>query len=462
MRDLVVSLIILGLFPACFRRPFIGLLVFSWLAYMRVQDLTWGFARGQRWSFYVAIITFVGFVFGGKDKFFRSDPRCWLMVTLIILVGVGVLVSENASPRQAARYLEFVKIVGIALFTTSIVKTREQLRILLWVIALSLGFYGVKSGIWGIMSLGRVSIDRGPGGMLRDNNDFSLALCMALPMLWHIGMSEKREVLRRAFLAAVPLTFITILLTHSRGGMLALTCTITAMVWRSRNRVGGFAVMFLVGILAIMLAPADLKERAASIGDYQNDSSANARLRAWKVAVRMAVDNPLFGVGFEEFRANYLRYEPNPDPQMLHGEGIFVAHNSYLQIWAEAGTLALVCYLALIGMTLATIWRIRRQARQRYYSSWIINYSVMFEASMVAFMVGAVFLNRAHFDLFYHWVAIVLVFGKVAEEEMADETHYPVRQVGTRGSIRSVGRSGFDRHSPVRRFRNTPLVGGGA
>ena len=32
-------------------------MVFSLLAYMRVQDLSWGFARDIRWSFYVAVIT---------------------------------------------------------------------------------------------------------------------------------------------------------------------------------------------------------------------------------------------------------------------------------------------------------------------------------------------------------------------------------------------------------------------
>ena len=50
MRDIIVSLLLVSLLPACYRRPFVGLCVFSWLAYMRVQDLTWGFARGIRWS----------------------------------------------------------------------------------------------------------------------------------------------------------------------------------------------------------------------------------------------------------------------------------------------------------------------------------------------------------------------------------------------------------------------------
>ena len=61
MRDVIVSLLLLGALPTCFRKPFVGLLLFSLLAYMRLQDLTWGFARDVRWSFYVAVVTFAGF-----------------------------------------------------------------------------------------------------------------------------------------------------------------------------------------------------------------------------------------------------------------------------------------------------------------------------------------------------------------------------------------------------------------
>ena len=39
MRDVIFALIIFGSLPVCFRRPLIGLLMFSWLAYMRTQHV---------------------------------------------------------------------------------------------------------------------------------------------------------------------------------------------------------------------------------------------------------------------------------------------------------------------------------------------------------------------------------------------------------------------------------------
>ena len=58
-------------------------------------------------------------------------------------------------------------------------------------------------------------------------------------------------------------------------------------------------------------------------------------------------------------------------------------------------------------------------AARRYYSSWILNYATMFEASLTAFVVGSTFLNRAHFDLFYHFVSLVMVFGHPTAAELA-------------------------------------------
>ncbi len=446
MRDIIVSLIIMALMPVCFRRPFIGLLVFSWLAYMRVQDLAWQFARGMRWSFYVFIITFAGYVVGPHKKtFFRKDPRCYWMIVLVCLVGIGIALSKYPNARQFSRYVEFVKIVFIALFTTALVTDRERLRVLMWVIAISMGFYGLKNGIWGILTLGRSQVLRGPGGMLADNNDFSLALSMGVPLLYYLGWTERRQLIKRAFWVMLPLTVVAVGLTHSRGGFLSVSTAIGIMVWRSRNRVGGLAVGFLVAICALIIAPASYTDRLMTIVDYENEGSASSRVRAWGIAIRMALGNPVFGVGFGKFKQHFLEFCNDPTPAELQYQGIIVAHNSYLQIWAECGTPAFLIYLGLILASFLTIWSVRRMAKQRYHSSWIINYANMFEASLATFMVGSMFLNRAHFDLLYHFLAIIMMFGHIATKEMLNTELYPARTAGTRGTLTHWKGGAFDR-----------------
>ncbi len=455
LRDLIVSLVLFSLLPGCYRRPFVGLAVFSWLAYMRVQDLTWGFARDMRWSYYVAIVTFAGFLVSKERKrWFQPDLRCYVMMVLVVLIGVGLLVSEDPRIRQFERYLEYVKIVAVALFTTAVVTTKERLRILLWIIALSLGFYGVKSGVWGIMTLGQSTILQGPGGMLADNNDLSMALAMAVPMLFYLGYTERDPAVRRAFWVALPMTVMTIGLTRSRGGFLSVVTAIGVLIWRSRNRLVGVVIGCLIAVAGLMVAPPEYIERLQTILDPQSEGSASSRLKAWNIATRMAMDNPFFGVGMNKFQQHYKEYNPNPEV----GELVIVAHSSYFQIWAECGTPALLLYFSLLLGSFMTCWRVRRMARQRYFSSWIINYATMFEASLAAFLVGSTFLNRAHFDLFYHWVALVIAFGVIAEREMKSEVVHAVR-AGGRGAIVSVRRPGFAPQPRTSGFGAGPLPG---
>jgi probable O-glycosylation ligase (exosortase A-associated) len=446
MRDILVSLFILGALPFCFRRPFVGLLMFSLLAYMRLQDLTWGFAKYERWSYYVALLMFAGFLVARERKrWFVPDLRNWIMVLLVAQIGLSLLLSDNLQwASDSQRYVEYIKIVTIALFTGAVVKHFDHLRILLLTIALSLGFYGAKSGAHFLATGGGLYIREGPGGMISDNNDFAMALCMTMPMLLHLGLAEKRIVLRRVLVWMVPLTMMTIVATRSRGAFLSMCCAWMVLIWRSNHRLAGFVLAGLLGAAAFLAVPREYVERLETIGSYEQDASAMGRLRAWRVAGNMIEARPLTGVGFDKFQQNYPFYAFDEQGQQLGG-GIKVAHNSYLQIWAECGTPAFLLYLGLIALSFWDIRRVRRMASGRYHASWILNYATMFEASLVAFTVGSMFLNRAHFDLFYHLVAIVMVWSMLSRQAMEDEELYPRRVEGARAPLAAAGGRGFER-----------------
>lgn len=464
LRDLFVALFVVGALPVCYRRPFVGLLMFSLLAYMRLQDLAWGFARYQRWSYYVALVTFAGFLSSRRKDPIILELRTIIMITLALFLGVGLLFAHGEAEVALPPYLEFCKIIAIALFSTSVIQTRDHLRAMVWIIGLSLGFYGVKNGIAGVISLGSLKILQGPGGMLKDNNDFALAMVMAVPVLFHLYTSERRQILRKGALLMVPPTMITVVLTHSRGAALSLVFALGVLVWRSRNRFAGIAVGFCLAIAAVAFAPKSYVERLETIKNFEEDGSAQGRLAAWRVAGRMVRANPIFGVGLDRFQIAYLDFEPAPTVQQLAGKGgTRVAHNSYFQIWAEGGTPALLMYLSLLFLSFFDLWRLRWRAKRLYHASWILSYCTMFEASLGAFFLGSSFLNRAHFDLFYHYVAIILVFTTIARREM-DNLGKELRPVA---SSSKVGRPlvlveprGFRRRArPTHGFRRTSLTG---
>lgn len=398
--------------PVSFRRPFVGLLVFSWLAYMRPQDLCWSFARDMRLSFFVGMAMIAGWFANerGRRAFATWDVRTRLMVGL----GALVLFSYAQARDQAdyvQRYLfEFLKILVIALFTSGQVDSRARFRGLVVMIALCLAFFGVKGGVFGVLT-GGATILRGPGGMLEDNNDFALALVMNVPLLFYLGNSERgiRYVLTGSRIAIV-LTVLTILLTHSRGGFLALVATAVWMAWRTGNLLRAFGGLFFSALAFLAFAPRSVLERMATIGDT-TDSSALARLQSWSVALRMIEANPVFGVGLRNFQSSYKDYAVIAQ---VDSRTTYVAHNSYLQIWAESGSIAFALYLALLLSVFVTCRRIHKMGLVRPDMRWAMDYARMMEATTIGFMVGAVFLNRGHFDLVYHWIALVTSLASIA------------------------------------------------
>jgi probable O-glycosylation ligase (exosortase A-associated) len=275
---------------------------------------------------------------------------------------------------------------------------------LLWTIALCLGFYGFKGGLFGLLSGGAVIL-RGPGGMLEDNNDFALALVMNIPLLFYLGRSEKRREIRLFCDVTIMLSMITILLTHSRGGFLALVGALLVIAWRSGRLTQAIFALLVLTLGFFAFAPQHVIDRILSIGIEGADSSVQARFNSWTIALRMVVDNPWFGVGLRNFQEHFFTYGSDlidPNARFAH-----VAHNSYLQIWAEGGTIAFVVYLFLLTSVFVSCWKIRSVSKNRPDLSWAFDYARMMEATTVGFMIGAMFLNRGHFDLIYHWLGIV-------------------------------------------------------
>ncbi len=428
-RDLMVFGIVMLALPLSFRRPFLGLLVFSWLAYMRPQDLCWGFARDMRLSFYVGMAMIAGWWANerGRRPFAKWDLRSWLMLVLGTLVILSY-VQARTQDDYVTRYLfEFLKIIVIALFTSGQVNTKERLRVMMLTIAVCLAFYGVKGGVFGILT-GGATILRGPGGMLEDNNDFALAMVMNVPLLWYLGSSEgHRRWLRRASRIAIILTTMTVLLTQSRGAFLALVAVAVWIAWRSGHLVRASMGLLVCVMAFFVFAPRSVIERMSTIGDT-SESSASARLTSWKVAFRMIEGNPVFGVGVRNFQSRYRDYA---QVAKVDSSTTYVAHNSYLQIWAESGTIAFAIYLVLLFSVFFSCSRIFRMGKARADMRWAMDYARMMEATTVGFMVGAVFLNRGHFDLLYHWLALVTSFSAIG---LALWLKPPVAEASGRGN----------------------------
>jgi probable O-glycosylation ligase (exosortase A-associated) len=430
MRDIVVFTLFVVVLPTCFLKPWFGLMAFSWMAYNRTQDLTWGFAKTLPLAETIAIAMILGWMSWEYRPLWFKHRRLAAMVALLAMVGISAVVTGWNWDIGGKRYVELIKIVFIALLTAALMVSRVRLRAYCLVVALALGFYGVKNAIWYLLGGGTIV---GPGGMLKDNNDFALAMVMNLPFLWYLSGDVEDMRFGRPLKWFLRFTFfmtlLTIMSTGSRGGFLAAAVTLMTMAFKTRWKIPALAGLVLMGLLGYAFAPAAYKERLASITTAQ-DQSAQGRLISWKVAAHMIKSHPVLGIGFNNMYWQYQTYLAGVKlPAGMESIRSRVAHNSYLQIWAESGSIAFLLFMYILLSTIRAMGKLARSVRNTA-DDWIERYANTVQVTLIGYMAGAMFLNRAHFDLMYQLVAVSAAMPVVVIAERERQAALKRRRLG--------------------------------
>ena len=73
MRDVLVTFLVVVSLPFILKRPYVGILVWSWLSYMNPHRLGWGFAYSMPFAQIVAAVLFVGIFFSTEKKRIPMD-----------------------------------------------------------------------------------------------------------------------------------------------------------------------------------------------------------------------------------------------------------------------------------------------------------------------------------------------------------------------------------------------------
>jgi probable O-glycosylation ligase (exosortase A-associated) len=395
----------MGLLPFCLSRPWIGVLTWSWLGYMNPHRMTWGFAYDLPFGMMVMLATIVGLVIT-KDK--KGLPNAIEVYLLLALWGWFLVTTLFAFYPEDA-WIQFNKVskilVGIFL-SLFLLQDARKLRALIWVIALSIGFFGVKGGIFSIMTGAQNQVLGPRDSFISGNTEIGLALNMVIPLIIFLQREETRMWRRRMLMAAAVLSIIASLGTYSRGALIGLAVVVPLVFLKSRARLVLLPLLAIAIVVLPSVMPRQWLERMGTIETYDQDVSANQRLNSWYVARELAKDYPVMGGGFRTFSKDiYEAYMPG----YKYAENALDAHSIYFQVLGEHGFTGLALFVALIASTLLSlrriIWNTRRDPSQR----WICNCAQMLEVSVLAYAVSGAFLSMSYFDLFYHQVVITVI-----------------------------------------------------
>jgi putative inorganic carbon (hco3(-)) transporter len=197
---------------------------------------------------------------------------------------------------------------------------------------------------------------------LGDGNDFSLSLCILLPLTIELARSCTRFWPRLLSWAGVGLLLLAVIATQSRGGTLGVAGVAMFLWFYSPRKMIGFMGVILAGIVILAYAPPEYFNRIKTINSYQEDGSAQGRIEAWKSSINMALDNPVLGVGAGNFSTSFGSKYRTPGAANMPW---LTAHSSYFLLLGELGFPGLFCILAIVIGNIVGNLRLRKQVLAR-------------------------------------------------------------------------------------------------
>lgn len=395
--------------------PLYAAALYLWIAYFRPEAWAWSdIFTTLNLSYFAGAFLVVRTLF--SPTAFRLDFRTSL---LLLFLGLS-LVSTALSPNAAYSFLyweEFAKTIIVSYLLTIVITTAADFRLILMVIALSLGLEAAKQG-WANLVLHPGAPNNNSIPFLGDNNLVAVGMAMLLPLVGALAVTSTGWQ-RRFFQFLNIGVLYRAISTYSRGGLLAVASVGSLYFWRSPHKLRTIAAFAVAIALVLPVLPQAYWDRMSTITApaEQRDDSEQSRLHFWQVAIAMANDRPLLGVGHNGFPRAYNRYDWSEGRYKTNR----AVHSAWFGVLAELGYPGLILFIMIVGTSLLACRRVRKSAQRGEIPGPLGPYAIALESSLVAFIVGGSFVSFQYCEMLWHFFALTMALEAVAVREAQAE-----------------------------------------
>ena len=309
----------------------------------------------------------------GRLSLARVD---WLLIAYLALSTVSAVFAENRWLSTRALAISFS---GAALFWVGRVLRRDGLaRAVLWAVALA-GAAGAATALlqaYGVTTE-YFSLNRSPGGTFGNRNFMAHLSAIVAPTIVYCGVTARRSI--GTLFAGILLGVIAAaeVLSRSRGAWLALLAAgvpLGIIAWMTRERWSArttaqrlmvLGVAAAIGAVIALVLPNTLEWKSESpylesvrgMVNYQQ-GSGRGRLVQYTNSLRMALADPILGVGPGNWSVVYPRYASRGDPSISSLDEGMTSNPWPSSDWAAfasergipATVLLILIFLALLGL----------------------------------------------------------------------------------------------------------------
>jgi hypothetical protein len=306
----------------------------------------------------------------------------------------------------------FARSVIYYLVLVAVVRSTWRLRIFLYSVAVFavinstiaiLHYYGIIE-IASIRTTQEMMIDPETGepyliprlcatGIFGDPNDLSM-ITVAGIMICILGAEDsKLGMFRIAWMIPLAIFFATLLLTKSRGGLLAF---VAAGLLLSYLRFG-IRKTALVGALLLPVLALSAGGRQADLGGGLKGGTGEARIELWSDGLTEMKNSPIFGIGFNSYADQVGQ----------------VAHNSFVHAFVELGLVGGAIFLGTFWFAAISFWKLRQRIKNegRFTTSVAFRRLHPYLATILCgFAVSMFSLSRAYVEPVYLGLGVANVY----------------------------------------------------
>lgn len=288
----------------------------------------------------IVLIGLLGFylVATHNVRFETPQSKCMLGFLLLSAIHIPIAVNNYWAFQGAKAFLIYLIVF---LSVTAFINEYGQLSrfINLWIgINVICALIGLNNG-------GKVP----SSAFMGDENDFALVMNMAIPFAYFMFLETDSRKKKIIYLSACGLFIAAGVATLSRGGFVGLVPIILYCWYKTPKKIMASVTIGIMAAVLYFAAPDTYWDEVKSIQDESiHTGTGEGRWYAWKIAWQVFLENPVIGVGTENFIWNSGLYQPEDDLQSRASIAGRAAHSIYFTLIPDLGLAGIYLFATIL------------------------------------------------------------------------------------------------------------------
>jgi O-antigen ligase len=386
----------------------------------------------------IALLTFVVQVFRGRGSIRVDRPLFWVGAYSVWALASGLWTTSVSGTAYLLGSLTIALIYMLAF--ASLLESERDLERVLYVFALTSVVLGTVSWLAfsGKIHLAGATEGGRAQGEVGDPSVFAAFQLLVLPLLLVLTAQAQKRWLRLGLSFGVLIIIGSILVSLSRGGLIAFALFLVLLVvlparflFRSRRSK-------TIALLVVALATAAVSVRYSQQITHRVQTvfgkgpagaqRGSGRYNLWLAARTTIDEHPVLGIGYGAFP--YVSNDLMLRTPGVDLRGYFFrkpgqpVHNSFLEAWAELGIFGMILYVGMLTSTVLALLRTAARA-DRMGAGFIRRVAYALALGLTTWFVTSFFLSTETSRGFWIVIGLALALPKLLDEASADVARNP-------------------------------------